>query len=153
MHIHQIPEDSAATTTGSCLCGQVRFAIHGELAGIQACHCSQCRKAQGGPLATNIPVRQEQIRWLSGHDQLRHFESSPGKLRAFCPQCGSPVYSQRSSLAGVLRIRAGLLDEPAGTSLSSHQYVASRASWWPLLEDGLPRYNDAMPPASTQASH
>lgn len=153
MRIHQIPEDSTAVTTGSCLCGQVRFEIHGELAGIQICHCSQCRKAQGGPLATNIPVRQEQIRWIAGRDQLRHFESSPGKLRAFCPRCGSPVYSLRSSLAGVLRIRAGLLDEPSRASLASHQHVASRASWWPLPEDGLPRHEEAMAQASTQNSH
>ncbi|MDR0216503.1 MAG: GFA family protein [Comamonas sp.] len=153
MHIHQTSESSTAITTGSCLCGQVRFAIHGELAGIQVCHCSQCRKAQGGPLATNIPVNQEQIRWIAGRDQLRHFESSPGKLRAFCPQCGSPVYSQRSSLAGVLRIRAGLLDEQVRTSLDSHQYVASHASWWPVPDDGLPRHEEAIVPASAQAPH
>ena len=73
MHIQQKSDSAMTSTTGSCLCGQVRFVIHGELGGIQVCYCSQCRKAQGGPLATNIPVRQAQIEWVAGLDQLRHF--------------------------------------------------------------------------------
>ena len=152
MHIQQMSDSAMTSTTGSCLCGQVRFVIHGELGGIQVCYCSQCRKAQGGPLATNIPVRQAQIEWVAGLDYLRNFESSPGKLRAFCSQCGSPVYSQRSSLPDVLRIRAGLLDEPVKTALTSHQHVASRAAWWPVPDDGLPRHEEAIAPAPKQAS-
>ena len=42
--------------TGSCLCGGVRFRIEGELGPVQVCHCTQCRKAQGGPFAAVIPV-------------------------------------------------------------------------------------------------
>ena len=151
MHIQQMSDSSIAHITGSCLCGQIRFVIHGELAGIQICHCSQCRKAQGGPLATNIPVKQAQIEWVAGQDQLGYFESSPGKLRAFCSQCGSPVYSQRSGLPDVLRIRAGLLDEPVSTALASQQHVASRAAWWPVPDDGLPRHEEAIAPAPKQA--
>ncbi len=143
---NQAPIGSHATHTGSCLCGCVRFSIHGPLAPIQICHCSQCRKAQGGPLAANIPVPVNQIEWISGQELLREFESSPGKLRAFCASCGSPVYSRRASLAGVLRIRAGLLDEPLDAVLAFHQHVRSRASWWPLCDDGLPRHGAAADP-------
>jgi hypothetical protein len=42
--------------TGSCLCGGVAYEIDGELEPIQVCHCSQCRKAQGTAIVTNIPV-------------------------------------------------------------------------------------------------
>jgi hypothetical protein len=42
--------------TGGCLCGGIRFRVQGNLAPIELCHCSQCRKAQGGPFASNIPV-------------------------------------------------------------------------------------------------
>ena len=134
-----------ACHTGSCLCGGVRFAIHGELPPIQVCHCSQCRKAQGGPLATNLPVQTDALTWLAGQETLHEYESSPGKMRAFCQNCGSPVYSRRTAMPQVLRIRAGLLDEPLHTSLAFHQHVASRAQWWPTPDDALPHYDAAKP--------
>lgn len=124
---------------GTCLCQGVRFTIEGPLAPIQICHCAQCRRAQGGPFAANIPVDSNRLRFASGQALLRRYESSPGKMRAFCSVCGSPVFSQRASLPGVVRIRAGLLAEPVGTAPQFHMHVDSRCSWWPIQDD-LPRY-------------
>ena len=98
--------------TGSCLCGGVRFRIDADLEPIQVCHCSQCRKAQGTPFATNTPVSADAFHLISGEALLSAFESSPGKQRVFCSHCGSPIYSQKDTVPGVLRVRAGLLDEP-----------------------------------------
>ena len=33
--------------TGSCVCGEVSFEIHGPMDDAHACHCSQCRKMTG----------------------------------------------------------------------------------------------------------
>ena len=126
--------------TGSCLCGGVRFRIHGELAPIQICYCSQCRKAQGTPFASNIPVSKSALEWLSGQELLTCYSSSPGKGRWFCSRCGSPVFSARDGLPDVLRLRAGTLDEPVTTRPAIHFYTESRCSWWDLPDDGLPRY-------------
>lgn len=124
---------------GSCLCGAVRFRIQGELAPIQVCHCGQCRKAQGGPFASNIPVAQSAFELLSGSDRLRAFESSPGKQRVFCSHCGSPLYSHSEKLPGVLRIRAGTLDGELLARPEVHYYTASKANWWDIC-DALPRF-------------
>lgn len=121
--------------TGSCLCGGVQFRIRTELAPIQVCHCEQCRKAQGGPFATNIPVESSAFEWVAGRDLLKSFESSPGKLRHFCSKCGSPIYSERSSLPSVMRVRAGLIDGPLRAQIESHAYVASKANWWSINDD------------------
>lgn len=128
---------------GSCLCQGIRFRISGPLAPMQVCHCAQCRRAQGGPFATNIPVQMSAMEFLAGEDLLRSFESSPGKERVFCSQCGSPVFSRRESLPGIVRIRAGLLDEPVHTHAAFHAYVDDAASWWPVEDDGLPRHGGA----------
>jgi hypothetical protein len=124
---------------GSCLCGGVRFAIEGELEPIQLCHCSQCRKAQGTPFASNIPVPTTAFRLFSGGELLKAYESSPGKQRVFCSNCGSPIYSQNERLPGVLRIRAGILDGDLATRPQAHIYVASKANWWEL-DDDLPQF-------------
>ncbi|MBG6290444.1 MULTISPECIES: GFA family protein [Pseudomonas] len=130
--------------SGGCLCGAVRFEIDGELAPVQVCHCSQCRKAQGGPFATNIPVDRAAFRLLGGESQLGEYRATADKKRVFCRTCGSPIYSARDALPETLRVRAGTLDEPVRTKLEAHYYVASRASWWPL-EDNLPRHEGAKP--------
>lgn len=136
---------------GRCLCAGVQFRIDGPLAPVQICHCSQCRRAQGTPFATNVPVDVDRFHLVSGSDLLSSFESSPGKHRVFCRRCGSPVYSHRDSLAGVLRIRAGLIDEPADLTLQAHAQVASKATWWSIDGD-LPRFDGAIktPPAATK---
>lgn len=125
--------------TGSCLCGGVAFEIDGELEPIQVCHCQQCRKAQGTALVTNIPVATAQLRWVRGEDLLKGYESTPGKQRVFCRKCGSPMFSRLESLPGVVRIRAGLLNEPLATRPAFHFYVDSACNWW-AINDDLPQY-------------
>jgi hypothetical protein len=124
---------------GACLCQGVRFSITGPLSPIEVCHCAQCRQAQGGPVATNIPVSTSAITFHSGEDLLQRHASSPGKVRAFCKVCGSPVFSQRDALPGVLRIRAGLLEGPVDAPLDFHAFTASKARWWPIC-DALPQH-------------
>ncbi|MBZ2188822.1 GFA family protein [Alcanivorax sp. JB21] len=131
--------------SGSCLCGGVQFNVKAELEPIQVCHCSQCRKAQGAPFATNIPVAASAFQLISGGELLTEFESSPGKKRVFCSRCGSPVYSSKDTLPGVLRLRAGLINERLGTKPIAHFYTASKCNWWSINDD-LPQFAEAYLP-------
>ncbi len=133
--------------TGNCLCGGVHFQIQAELEPIQVCHCSQCRKAQGTPFATNIPVKESAFQLDSGAELLKSFEASPGKQRVFCRNCGSPIYSRKDALPGVLRIRAGLINESLSSKPVAHSYTGSKANWWPINDD-LPQFEAAYAPKS-----
>src|ERR1700679_2164604 len=121
--------------TGSCLCGAVKYEIAGELAPIQLCHCSMCRRASGAAFASNMPVRTEDFRVVSGHASLKSYESKPGKERLFCADCGSPIISRSVGDPGMVRVRAGTLDEPVEARLAFHFHVASNASWMPIDDD------------------
>ncbi|MDP1875295.1 GFA family protein [Phenylobacterium sp.] len=129
---------------GGCLCGKIRYEVAGPLADIQLCHCSQCRKAQGSAFAANIPVTEAQLRFMPGAAEPVLFESSPGKTRAFCGQCGSPLFSRTTARPGVVRLRAGSLDEPSGAQLGFHIFADSHADWW-ALDDALPRFAERAP--------
>jgi len=129
---------------GRCLCGGVKFEIEGDLAGIQVCHCSECRRAQGSAFGTNLPVAAGQFRLICGADLLKAYESSPGKDRVFCSTCGSPVYSRLHARPDRLRIRAGLLDDSADLALAFHFHTDSRANWWPITDD-LTQYPEDRP--------
>lgn len=135
--------------TGSCLCGGVRFRLAQEPEPIQVCHCSQCRKAQGTPFATNAPIGESAFTLEQGAGLLRAYESSPGKQRVFCSRCGSPIYSRKDSLPGVLRLRAGLIDQPLATARPvAHFHVESKVNWWEIREDGLPQFAQAYDPGA-----
>ena len=130
--------------TGSCLCGAVRFEIAGDLAPIQLCHCSMCRRASGTAFASNMPVRAEDFRIVSGADRLKIYESKPGKERLFCANCGSPIISRSAGDPEMVRVRVGTVDEPVNAPLAFHFHVASKASWAPIADD-LPQYPAARP--------
>jgi len=133
------------TYTGSCLCGGVTFRIDGAVPPIQVCYCSQCRKAQGGPLATNVPVPESAFTLQDEGRLLRSYESTPGKHRVFCGRCGSPVLSRRDAVPGVVRIRAGLINEPLNSGLAWHAFAGSKCNWWPIHGD-VPRYTEGHVP-------
>jgi hypothetical protein len=129
---------------GSCLCGAVSYELRGELGPIVFCHCSRCRKAQGTAFGTNSPVRADEFRLLGGQDVLKEYESSPGKHRVFCSQCGSPVYSRNTAVPGTLRLRIGLLDTPITAKPVAHIYASSHAEWEEIL-DALPQHEAGVP--------
>ena len=89
---------------GSCLCNGIRFEIKGSINDIVYCHCSQCRKVQGSAFATNGVVARDTFRIVKGDDLLSAYESSPGKRKYFCKQCGSPMYSDNTELPDVVRV-------------------------------------------------
>ena len=137
-------ETTTQTHTGGCLCGGYRYRVAGPFAGVQFCHCGQCRKAQGGAFAANIPVAESDVEILQGEDLLKVFESSPGKERVFCGRCGSSAFSRTTARPGFVRIRAGTLDAPAKPPLAFHFFVDSKADWWDF-DAHIPRYGERAP--------
>lgn len=114
---------------GSCLCGAIAYEIHGTLSDFGHCHCRSCRKASGSAFGANAGVDRAAFRLLSGADTLREFESSPGKFRAFCSRCGSPIYAYLTKSPDVLRVRLGSLDTPLDARARAHTFVSDKADW------------------------
>ena len=133
--------------TGGCLCGGVRYEIAAALGPVIYCHCSQCRRASGSAFATNASVRADRFRLSAGAELVREFEATPGKLRAFCSRCGSPLYARMESVPELVRVRLGGLDADPGVRPQAHLHLASRAPWETPFDDGLARFDGAGPAA------
>src|SRR5262249_13572480 len=101
-------------------------------------------KAQGTPFATNSPVAASAFQLVRGHDLLTEYESSPGKVRVFCRRCGSPIYSSKNTLPDVVRIRAGLINEPLPGRPVAHFHTGSKCNWWDI-NDTLPQFSAGRP--------
>jgi len=136
--------------TGGCLCEAVRFTYDGELGGAlgQAtlCVCGQCRKAQGYGSAV-VPAQVAGLTFTKGADQVREFQSSPGKHRAFCGACGSPLYSRLDARPAALRLRLGAFDAlPDTVRIEAVIHGQGAPSWidiadasrYPGVEPGRP---------------
>jgi len=130
--------------TGSCLCGRVRFEIHGKPGPFGYCHCKMCQRANGTAFSANVPVRSKYLKWIGGRDTIAEYESSPGQFRAFCSRCGSPVYSRRDAAPDAFRIRLGTVDGDPERRSVGHFWVSSKAVWLELA-DGLPQHPGGSP--------
>jgi hypothetical protein len=119
---------------GSCLCRQIRYRLSAEPGAFGYCHCTSCRKARGSAHAANAPVDRASFQLLQGKVLAREFESSPGKFRAFCTNCGGPLYAYLSALPDVVRIRLGTLDTPFHKQPQAHTWVSDKAPWEPIMD-------------------
>ena len=128
---------------GSCLCGQVRYELRGELGPIVFCHCSRCRKATGTAHAANAVVGPEAFRWTAGEDNVVRYDLSTARsfATAFCKSCGSPMpHLTRSGLRVI--VPAGSLDEDPNAKPTCHAYWGSRTDWYEGDPD-LPKIEEA----------
>ena len=124
---------------GSCLCQGIHYELTAELGDFGYCHCTSCRKASGSAHAANAPIDRPNFRILRGQQLIREFESSPGKFRAFCSNCGSPLYVYLAATPTVLRIRLGSLDTPFLKQPQAHTWVSDKAPWEPI-GDNIPQF-------------
>jgi len=125
--------------TGGCLCGAVRFEIHGPIHNIVHCHCSQCRKAQGSAFATNGIVSADDFKILSGADALTAYESTPGQTKYFCKTCGSPIMSKTESRPAQIRVRLGTIESDNEERPIANIFVTSQENREEITGN-LPQY-------------
>jgi len=130
-------------TTGTCLCGAVRYEIDGPFNMMVHCHCSMCRKQHGTFFATFAAAPLSGFRWLSGQDHLTRYESSAKSHRDFCRTCGSAAPTLLPEM-GMALAPAGCLEQDPGVRPQLHIFVGSKAPGYEIA-DGLPQY-DTYPP-------
>jgi len=112
---------------GSCLCGKITFEIDGFLPNIANCHCSMCRKFHGAAFGTYGTVNS--LKWITGHDSIKTYQSSQKAERGFCSHCGSSLFYKLRSVDSPYEIALGVLDEEPNYPVNADIYCASKAKW------------------------
>jgi hypothetical protein len=101
------------------------------------CHCESCRRASGAHAVGWLTVRAADLA-LTG-DPPREFHSSPGVLRRFCGQCGTPLTYSSVQQPTEVDITLCTLDNPELAAPVDHIWMAD-ALGWDTATDALPRY-------------
>ena len=121
--------------TGRCLCGAISFEVEGELAGPDACHCSNCRRWSGHVWAsTDVPRDRVTIQ---GEDGIGWYQSSEKVRRGFCSRCGSVLFFDPPARDWI-GIAMGAFDKPTGTHLAVHIFTADKGDYYEIA-DGVPQ--------------
>ena len=124
------------TTTGGCLCGQVRFEIKGLLRDVVNCHCTMCQKLHGSMGAHSKAAKADIT--LTRSDGLAWYRSSDVAQRGFCRNCGSSLFWEPfgQDATGIL---AGSLDAPTGLRTIGHIFVGEKADFTDIT-DSCPQF-------------
>ncbi|MBY8822653.1 GFA family protein [Sphingomonas colocasiae] len=131
--------------SGGCLCGAVRFTVDAAPLAARQCWCRLCQYLGAGSSTVNICFPADalkvegEIRW---HASIA--DSGNRMRRGFCPQCGTPLFSNAEIRPHLTFIRAGALDNP---NLIAPQATiwTSQAPDWACFDPAIPQ-NEGQPP-------
>ena len=139
-------ERASGALRGSCLCGGIAYAIEGPLLRCWNCHCSRCRKARAAAHASNLFVKDDDLRFRRGAELLAMYKLPDARYftQVFCRACGSPM-PRIDRERGLAIVPMGSLDDDPGIRPQRHIFVASKAPWYEIPDD-LPQDAEYPPP-------
>lgn len=133
--------------TGGCACGAIRYEIASEPVFSNDCQCRDCQRKSGAGHGSYLSFTDRKNAKLEGEATHWNMVADSGnvKTRAFCPNCGSPVYQTYSATPDVITVHAGSLDDPGRYRPQAVTYTA-RGHVWDHLDPALQKFA-GMPPA------
>ncbi len=126
----------AETITGQCYCGAVSLAADGPPEVVSYCHCDDCRRVTGAPVAAFAAFATDALHVTPALGAP--ISANPGVNRWFCHQCGSPLAATFDYLPGQVYVPLGLLDQADILPPKLHSH-ADKCLPWLQIKDDLPR--------------
>jgi hypothetical protein len=129
---------------GSCLCGEVAYALVNPIAMFQ-CHCNRCRKARSAAHGANLFCKVADFEWLRGEERITDYKLPEAKFYAvaFCGQCGASV-PRVSKERGIVVVPVPGLDTDPGLRPMAHIFAGSKAPWFEITDE-LQQYAEGPP--------
>ena len=112
---------------GGCHCGFIKYQGEADPEKAAICHCTDCQTLSGSAFRTVVPVSSDTFRMTAGEPTIyvKTAESGNKRQQAFCPKCGSPIFSaDPADGPKVYMIRAGLFTNGA-SGLTSQEALSS----------------------------
>ncbi len=118
---------------GSCHCGFITFEGEIDPEKVSICHCTDCQVSTGSAFRVNVPVPGSTFRLKSGEPAIyvkTTAESGNHREQAFCPKCGSPLYSTNPGPAKqAFMVRVGLLTQRDRLAPKFQNWARSALPW------------------------
>ena len=111
----------AASVSGRCLCGGVRFTATPR-GGMHACHCETCRRISGG-VSLSVDCGDSVV--VEG--DLASYSSSEWAERQFCPTCGSGLFWRLKS-GGMVMVSVQAFEDPSAYVFEDEMCIDAKPS-------------------------
>ena len=117
---------------GSCSCGNIKIEGEADPDKVSVCHCTDCQSASGTAFRVSIPVSGATLK-ITGQPTIfikTTAESGNPRAQAFCPKCGSPIYSTTpgEGQQTMYIVRVGILSQ-------RDRLMPKRQIWWRSARD------------------
>ena len=135
--------------TGGCLCGAIRYETVGEPAFALRCHCRDCQRQSGAAHVPAARVPTAGFRILQGTPKRYVTKADSGNdiVRAFCGNCGTPLYVQVGTRPDLIGLRVCTLDDPSWFKPDADIFMKS-AQPWDHDQPNVPKH-DTYPPGQS----
>ncbi len=130
-------DNSQEAVTGRCYCGAIRITAEQHPISVAYCHCTDCRRVTGGPVAVFAEFDNAAVSFEP--NEGNSVSVNPGVTRTFCAQCGSALAGRFAYLQGRVYIAIGVLDNASDFAPQVHAYDGKRIKWL-HIDDQLERY-------------
>lgn len=122
--------------TGRCYCGAHRFTGSRLPDVVTYCHCEDCKRVSGAPVAAFAAFGIDDIAFDPPLGSSVNV--SDGAERWFCRSCGSPLAATYAYLPDQVYLPLGLIDQADMLPPQRHAYAGKTLTWL-NIQDGLPR--------------
>jgi hypothetical protein len=115
--------------TGGCQCGRIRYAVTEAPLLVNTCHCTDCQRLTGSAFSLGVVVSESAFRLagIAPRPLQRTVDCGRLNTRFVCPDCASWVCCQPRD--GLMRFRAGTLDDTSWLRPTRHIWTRSRQPW------------------------
>jgi hypothetical protein len=100
---------------GRCHCGAIRYSGEVDPERVAICHCTDCQTLSGSAYRPAVVAPRDtfEIEGIEPAIYVKTADSGNRRAHAFCPRCGTPVYSCATEDPPWYTLRVGCLEQRA----------------------------------------
>ena len=116
---------------GRCHCGQITYEAVVDPDKVAICHCTDCQMLTGSAYRANIQAPAETFVLRTGQPKIyiKTADSGTKRAHAFCPNCGTPIYSSAVTDPPTYSLRVGGIKQRAKLRPMRQIWCRSALPW------------------------
>ena len=122
---------------GGCHCGNITFVAEIDPDKVTVCHCTDCQVQTGSAFRVVVRAPKDKFEFRGGKPKtyIKTAESGVKRVQAFCPECGTPIYSTNVGEPQVFGLRIGTIRQRGELRPVRQQWCRSALGWVMDLRD------------------
>lgn len=127
--------------TGGCYCGKIRYAAKGDPILRAQCYCRACQHIAGGGPQYFLLMPREGLAYTQGTPKTFARPDLPSPVtRAFCPDCGTHLITERPDMPHAVVLKIGTLDDPTAYKGAKMAIFCEDRQPFHRIPEGLPTF-------------